>query len=167
MVPDPNYTTFTPSQDLVPFATPGLTYTTTSSPNSTSQPPTTSDTDSSSDTADITHYTKKRENQKWFFFCTWPSCKRPDKAYEQLCQLRRHRRSEVKPIKCEFCGQGFQQPKDLARHKKTNHSDKKEVLTDPKVKKQQRKCRYCGRSGRYDNMKRHEENVHPDRVMGL
>ncbi|KAK3997844.1 hypothetical protein QBC44DRAFT_376304 [Cladorrhinum sp. PSN332] len=146
-----------PTTQALPLDTADFGYFSTSPESSPAQPVLTSTDDSDSNEP---LYYKKKMQGKWFYFCAWSPCKTPHKAHKRLCELRRHQRSERKPIKCSLCRSRFQQPKDLNRHLKSTHYDNLQVITDPKVTKQTRKCRWCKHSGRYDNVKRHEDTKH-------
>ncbi|KAK4167028.1 hypothetical protein QBC43DRAFT_286427 [Cladorrhinum sp. PSN259] len=99
---------------------------------------------------------------KKVYYCGQSNCKRPRKAYKQLCQLTKHQRSHLKPVKCHLCDERFSQQKDLARHLKKHHPDHPTVFNNPKVRKQFIKCDWCGQAGRYDNIKRHVRAKHPE-----
>ncbi|KAK4150507.1 hypothetical protein C8A00DRAFT_17987 [Chaetomidium leptoderma] len=85
------------------------------------------------------------------FACPHEDC---DRAYNRQCDLEYHMNNHTKPRKCEICGAGVAEAKDLHRHMWTHHADEARRRGLPR---EHDECQTCGYSGRTDNVKRHRE----------
>ncbi|KAL2177370.1 uncharacterized protein P884DRAFT_200190 [Thermothelomyces heterothallicus CBS 202.75] len=69
---------------------------------------------------------------------------------------RKHRKNHRRPLKCEICGHGVAENKDLNRHMWVHHSNE---ARDWGVPREDDSCLTCGYSSRRDNVKRHRETL--------
>ncbi|KAH6845684.1 hypothetical protein B0I37DRAFT_435031 [Chaetomium sp. MPI-CAGE-AT-0009] len=86
------------------------------------------------------------------FVCDEEGC---TKAFERQCDLDKHINNHTKRRRCDICGRGGAENKDLNRHMWANHPDEARERNVPKEWDQ---C-YCGYSGRKDNVKRHKDTL--------
>ncbi|KAL2193214.1 hypothetical protein P885DRAFT_46008 [Corynascus similis CBS 632.67] len=80
------------------------------------------------------------------FACEWSGCTR---TFPRQCDLESRRR-------CDICGAGGAETKDLYRHMWAHHSDEARARGLPR---EEDICLRCGYSGRRDNVKRHKDNL--------
>lgn len=86
------------------------------------------------------------------FVCDEDGCTR---AFERQCDLDKHQNNHFKRRRCDICGTGGAENKDLFRHMWTHHPDEARRRRLPK---EEDRC-YCGYSGRKDNVKRHKDTL--------
>lgn len=88
------------------------------------------------------------------YYCNFVECKRPDKAFGTLSELKKHQHihspKDKRPHACPECDKKFQYPKDVLRHMQAKHYG-----GTPS------KCEYCSKVlSRGDNLQRHLERIH-------
>ncbi|KAL2139880.1 hypothetical protein VTI28DRAFT_4538 [Corynascus sepedonium] len=71
-------------------------------------------------------------------------------------QFAKHWNNHTKRRKCDICGAGGAETKDLYRHMWAHHSDEARAQGLPK---EEDICLRCGYTGRRDNVKRHKDNL--------
>ncbi|KAK3299521.1 uncharacterized protein B0H64DRAFT_316477 [Chaetomium fimeti] len=86
------------------------------------------------------------------FVCGVEGC---TKSYDRQCDLDKHVNNHTKRRRCDICGVGGAENKDLNRHMWTHHSDEARRRGLPK---EEDWCS-CGYSGRKDNVKRHKDTL--------
>lgn len=88
-------------------------------------------------------------------------CDKCENTYTRQCDLNKHKKNHDKPKKCNFCGEGFAEPKDTDRHMYGHHADDMTPEQREELKnKLQKECPECDYHGRYDNVKRHRKTQH-------
>ncbi|KAK0666629.1 hypothetical protein QBC41DRAFT_397822 [Cercophora samala] len=88
------------------------------------------------------------------FKCLYSACKGSN-LYNLPGELRKHQKNHRRPTRCEICGEGYAERKDLDRHRLKDHGDHASVRNDKRAQKQKKRCEVCGRTQRADNLKRH------------
>ncbi|KAK0710560.1 hypothetical protein B0T21DRAFT_416103 [Apiosordaria backusii] len=87
--------------------------------------------------------------------CLHLKCRGKERLYDQPGELRKHQKNHRKPTKCNICGSGFAERKDVDRHKLKHHRDHPHVRADRRAQRQEVRCEVCGQRGRADNIRRH------------
>ncbi|KAL2157307.1 hypothetical protein VTH06DRAFT_6245 [Thermothelomyces fergusii] len=76
------------------------------------------------------------------------------KSYSRHGDLEKHRRNHLRPRKCDICGHGAAENKDLNRHMWVHHPNE---ARERGVPREESSCLSCHYSGRRDNVKRHRQ----------
>jgi len=85
------------------------------------------------------------------FVCQWEGC---TNAYPRQCDLDKHIKNHTKRRRCDICGAGGAETKDLNRHMWAHHT---EVARERGLLKEEDRCGMCGYWARKDNLKRHKD----------